>query len=156
MADYDFEGPAGLWMGLPPSVRAAALFALPFIIADFFNYYSAGTALAFSLPVLALFYAGCGGLASKFAGDDGRDPADFLYVGAIAGLALWATSLLVNTIISLIIGTATLGTTLLLGVPYLCLCAPVQLIVGGLLGMLGGWVYRKFFYNETLVNDEWS
>lgn len=146
MSDYfgdeDFGGALGFWEGLPPGVRAATLFAIPFTAVDILNYFSAGTALVLSLPVLALMYAGCGALGARYAGDDGYDSSEFPFVGATAGLSLWFTSTIVNTAISLIVGTATLGATLLLGLPYLCLCAPAQLVGGGLLGALGGVVYR--------------
>jgi hypothetical protein len=138
----DFGGAPDFWEGLPPGVRAATLFAIPFTAVDILNYFSAGTALALSLPVLALMYAGCGALGARYAGNDGHESSEFPFVGATAGLSLWLTSTVVNTIISLIVGTATLGSTLLLGLPYLCLCAPAQLVGGGLIGALGGLVYR--------------
>lgn len=157
MDDYYLdEGSSGFWSGLPPSIRAAALLAIPFIVADFFNYYSAGTALVISFPLLALMYAACGALACKFAADQGRDSSEFAFLGATAGLALWAVSLVVNTVISLILGTLSLGTTLLLGLPYLCLCAPVQLIGGGLLGALGGFIYGRFFRTGGSSGDGWD
>jgi hypothetical protein len=130
--------------GLRPSLRAALLFAIPFMVVDFFNYYSAGTALVLSLPFLAILYTACGALASKYAARQGRTSSEFLLIGAMGGLALWLASTIVNTVISLIIGTASLGTTLLLGIPYLCLCAPIQLIGGGLMGGLGGFIYSLF------------
>ena len=148
MDDYyggeDLGGALGFWAGLPPGVRAVTLFAIPFIAVDIFNYFSAGAALVLSLPILTLMYAGCGALGAKFAGDDGRDSSEFPFLGATAGLSLWLTSTVVNTVVSLIVGTATLGSTLLLGVPYLCLCAPFQLIGGGLMGALGGFLYGRF------------
>jgi len=148
MTDYfdDFSdrlGSPGFLGNLPPVIRAAAICAIPFIIADFFNYYSAGTALVLSLPILALIYAGCGALASKFEMEEGGSVSGVLYTGAKAGLTLWLTSTIVNIFISLIIGAASFGTTLLLGVPYLCLCAPLQLLGGGIMGALGGLIYEK-------------
>jgi hypothetical protein len=135
-------GMPGFLAGLPPNVRAAVLFAIPFIVVDLINYFSAGMGLVISLPILALMYTACGALAAKFAGDDGQNESEFLFIGATSGLLLWLTSTVVNVVISLIVGTASLGTTLLLGVPYLCLCAPAQLIGGGLLGTLGGLLYK--------------
>ena len=140
------------WFNLPPAVRAASVFAIPFIVVDAFNYFSAGVAQALSWPVLALLYAGCGGLAAKFAAERGR--RDYAYNGAIAGFALWIASLLVNGIIALIAGVASLGATLLLGIPYVCLCGPIQLIVGGLLGALGGAIYS--WTDRQDVTDNWQ
>ena len=126
---------------MPPYVLAALIFALPFMVVDFFNYYTAGSALVLSTPVLAILYAACGFLTGKLAaGRDGSAP-NFLVIGAIAAVLLWLLSTVINTIISLIVGAASLGTTLLLGIPYLCLCAPLQLIGGGLMGGLGGFIY---------------
>jgi len=125
---------------VPPYFLAPLIFAIPFIAVDFFNYYSAGSALILSLPILALMYAGCGALAGYFGARQGKASSGFPLIGALAGLSLWLASTIVNTIIGLIIGTASLGFTLLLGVPYLCLCAPLQLIGGGLMGALGGFL----------------
>jgi hypothetical protein len=142
--DHRTSGVVTFFSGLHPSIRAALLFAIPFIVVDFFNYYSAGTALVLSLPVLAILYGACGALACKFAAGQGRTSSDFLWIGTVGGLALWLASTVVNTVISLIIGAASLGITLFLGIPYLCLCAPFQLIGGGLMGMLGGFLYGLF------------
>jgi hypothetical protein len=140
-----FAGILGFFGGLPSFVLAALIFALPFMIVDFFNYYSAGTALVLSTPVLAILYGACGALAGKLAADQEGSTPNFLVIGATAGVILWLTSTVVNTIISLIIGAASLGTTLLLGIPYLCLCAPFQFIGGGLMGGLGGFIYSLFY-----------
>lgn len=137
-------GILGFLSNLPPSILAALIFALPFMAIDFFNYYSVGTALALSTPVLAILYAACGALAGKLALDRGGSAPNYLVIGATAGIILWLVSTVINTIISLIIGTASLGTTLLLGIPYLCLCAPLQFIGGGLMGAFGGFIYSIF------------
>ncbi|MBN1874683.1 MAG: hypothetical protein JXA33_10670 [Anaerolineae bacterium] len=155
MEDYsqdDFGVTKSFWKQLPPSVRAALSFALPFILADFFNYYSAGTALAISLPLLIILYIACGALSGKFSADDGRPSSEYLRSGALAGLTLWLLSTVTNTLLSLIVGTLSLGITLVMGVPYLCLCAPVQLIGGGLFGGLGGLLFGRFFGGQ--ISDE--
>jgi hypothetical protein len=146
--DADFKE-KGFGLSIHPSILAALIFALPFIAVDFFNYYSAGTALALSLPVLALMYAGCGALATFFAIKQGRLSMGFPLIGALAGLMLWFVSTLVNTILSLILGTASVGLTLLLGIPYLCICAPIQLIGSGLMGALGGFLLGLFYGNKS-------
>ena len=88
MTDYDDDTPRSGFRRFPPQLRAALLISVPFIAADFFNYYSAGTALVLSLPVLALLFLACGALAGKFAADDGR--SDLVFVGATSALILWA------------------------------------------------------------------
>jgi hypothetical protein len=141
--DLSSSDAVGYFNNLSPNLRAVAIFAVPFIVADFFNYYSAGAALVFSLPILAIIYTGCGALAAKHELGSGGYASSALYTGAKAGLTLWLTSTIVNTLISLLIGAASFGTTLLLGVPYLCLCAPLQLFGGGTMGALGGFIYDK-------------
>lgn len=143
------------WSGLDPAIKAALIFSIPFIITDFFNYYSAGTALVISCPLLFVFYLGCGALAGKFSSGEFSSPN--LSVGAKAGAFLWLTSTLVNTVISLILGTASLGMTLLLGIPYLCLCAPFHAIFGALVGSLGCWVYIAFRRrSSSSYEDNWN
>ncbi len=139
MNDYD-DTPSSPWSRFPPQLRAALLVSIPFIVADFFNYYTAGGALALSLPILGLLYLGCGALAAKFAADDGR--SDLAFVGATSAIIMWLISLLVNGIIALFPGLVSFGASLLLGIPYMCLCGPFQLIGGALVGALGGWLYR--------------
>ena len=139
--DFDFGRRSG-WGRIPPQLRAALLCAIPFVVADFLNYYSAGAALVLSLPILGLIYLGCGALAAKFAAANGRNHRELLFVGALAALILWAISLVINGLIALVSGTVTFGASLLLGVPYICICGPVQLVGGGLVGALGAWLYR--------------
>lgn len=140
--DSDFQ-PKNWFTRIPVPLRAALVFAIPFILVDIWNYFSAGVAQVLSWPVMVLIYAGCGALAGKFATDSGSS-GKMGVTGASAGMLLWLISTVVNVIISLVAGTASLGGTLLLGVPYLCICAPIQLIAGGLAGALGAWLYNKF------------
>lgn len=140
MSDDYNDSPPSPWRRLAPQLRAALLVSVPFIAADFFNYYSAGAALALSLPILGLLFLAAGALAAKFAADDGRH--DLVFVGATSAFLIWLISLLVNGVIALFSGLASFGATLLLGVPYICLCGPFQLIGGALVGALGGWLYK--------------
>jgi hypothetical protein len=152
MNDYDLDPePSGrnFFTSIHPSVQAALIVAIPFIAVDFFNYYSAGTALVISLPILMLLYIICGALAGFLAAKQGRVSSGFPMIGALAGLTLWLSSTIINTIIGLIIGTASLGVTLLLGIPYLCLCAPLQMIGGGLMGALGGFLLGLFHKGDS-------
>lgn len=140
------------WTRLPPQLRAALVCAIPFVVADFLNYYSAGAALILSLPILAIIYLGCGVLAAKFATADGR--ADQVFVGAVAAFLLWGISLLINGVIALVSGAVTFGASLLLGLPYICICGPLQLIGGGLAGALGAWLYKRVAGRRR--EDDWS
>jgi hypothetical protein len=132
------------WNRLPPQLRAALIFSIPFIVADFFNYYSGGTALLLTTPILLVLFTGCGALGAKFASDRGRASHDLLFVGAMSGFLLWLLSLVVNGIIALGAGIFTFGVTLLLGIPYFCFCGPLNLLGGGIAGAIGAWLYRFF------------
>jgi hypothetical protein len=98
---------------IPPSFVAALLVAVPFIAVDAFNYYSAGTALVLSLPVLAILYVVCGVLSGKLYAQRGGSSSGMLMTGAIAGVSLWIISTTINTLLGLAVGTLTLGMTLL-------------------------------------------
>jgi hypothetical protein len=130
--------------GWPAQVRAALIFTVPFGIVDFFNYFSAGAAFVFSCPLLFLLYAGCGALASWFSSSHSGG-GSAIGVGAMAGALLWLISTIVNTIISLILGTASLGATLILGIPYVLLCAPLSLFMGAIAGAVGALVMSAIF-----------
>ena len=152
MSDYygnDFGESQGGWSRWPSQVKAALIFTLPFIIVDFFNYYSAGTALAISCPILFLLYAGCGALATRFSSSQGARATNSPVVGAAAGALLWLISTIVNTIISLILGTASLGSTLILGIPYIICCAPLSLFMGAFAGGAGAMMISAVFGHST-------
>ena len=129
---------------LVPSTKAALILAIPFTILDAVHYYTAGTALIISLPLMLLVYLFCGALAGIFVNDSNKDRSDFIKIGVVAGLKLWFLSTTINTLISVIIGASSLGMTIFLGIPYLCLCAPFFLISSGFLGGLGGFVDTFF------------
>ncbi len=155
MSDYFDEGFGNLrsgWSSWHPSLRAALIFTVPFIIVDFFNYYSAGTALAISCPIQFLIYGACGALAGKLGSDDSDSPVNPMISGAMAGAGLWTISTVVNTLVSLVLGTLSVGVTLLLGVPYICICAPVLLVFGSLTGLLGAIIYTSVFRKNS--NDD--
>jgi hypothetical protein len=126
---------------LPPGVKAALILGLPFIAINAFNIFSLGSGLAISLPVEILLYTVCGFLAGKFAGDLGKSGQELILAGATAGVCLWGFSTLVNLLINLIAGSLTFGGMLIFGIPYMCLCAPAELVGGGLAGTLGGFLY---------------
>lgn len=151
MSDYLDEGYEKIssgWASWNPSIRAALIFALPFGIVDFFNYYSAGVAIAISCPIMILMYAGCGAVAFKLSTDGDVSSGNPMVAGALAGACLWLISTVVNSLISLILGTVTVGMTLILGVPYILCCAPGFLLLGGCLGALGAMGYSAFFHKR--------
>ena len=136
--------PSSGWDALAPNVKADLILLLPFILADFFNYYSAGAALIISGPIMFIIYLVCVTLCGYFALNQGRTGTQILALGAFAGAGLWMASTILNTIIGLFLGTASLGATLIMGIPYLCLCAPFNLIGGALIGAFGAWFYSLF------------
>ncbi|GEM_PF-1804375 len=127
-----------------PASRATILVILPFVVVDAFHYYTAGTALIFSLPLLFLAYLFCGWLAAAMAIGDGQDWQRLPRVGCSAAVRLWLTSTIINTILSVaIVGILSLGSTLLSAAVYLCL-APLHALGSALAGWLGGWLYQQY------------
>jgi low temperature requirement protein LtrA len=131
---------AAFFNSFSPSSRAALIFVIPFTVVDAIHYYTAGTALVFSLPLVILIYLFCGAVAGKFSFADGVEKTAMLKAGAIAGVKLWFMSTIINTIISLVIGASSLGLTLILGIPYLCLCSPI-VAAGTAIAGLGSYIY---------------
>lgn len=156
MSDYldeGFENIRSGWVSWNPSVRAALIFAIPFGLVDFFNYYSAGVAVTISCPIMSLMYAGCGAVAFRLSAGGDMGGANPMTTGALAGVCLWLISTVINSVISLILGTATIGMTLLLGVPYILCCAPGFLFLGGFLSALGSMGYSSFFHKQSSSED---
>lgn len=129
------------WSSLAPSTRAALALALPYTLVDAVHYYTAGSALVFSLPILIILYLWCGALAARFSSAGGHAADQWPTHGFKAGITLWLISTLVNALIAVLVGVASLGLTLALGVPYLLLCGPVFLVISGLGGWLGARGY---------------
>jgi len=73
--------------------------------------------------------------------------------GFNAGIKLWLISTVINALIAVIIGTASLGLTVLLGLPYMLLCGPVFLVGSGLGGWFGGWL-SKNYHQRTYLSDD--
>ncbi len=130
----------GFAASFSPATRAAAILALPFALVDAVHYYTAGTALVVSLPLLGLFYLACGALAARFAAGAGAPARGG---GFRAGVTLWAFSTFLNTLVGLVAGALSLGVTALLGIPYLLLCGPAHALLGGLAGLAGASIYRS-------------
>jgi hypothetical protein len=131
-----------------PSSKAALIFAIPFTIVDAIHYYTAGTALVLSLPVVILIYLSCGFLAGRLTFQENKDYSGLSKIGATAGMKLWMLSTIINLVIGIVIGVSSLGLTLLLGIPYLITCAPVLLIGGAILGYYGGSIFI-FLHQRT-------
>ena len=129
-----------------PSTRAAALLALPFALVDAVHYYTAGTAIVVSLPLLALLYLACGALAAHFSTRTEGEGSEPKRTGFRAGITLWAFSTAINTLVSMVTGALSLGVTMLLGIPYLLLCGPVHALFGGLVALLGAAIYQSIHH----------
>ena len=127
-----------------PAARGALVMALPYIAVDALHYYTAGAALVLSTPVLVVMYMFTGTLAARFAYRSGAPLAELPAVGARAGVLLWLISTVVNSVIAVLIGAASLGLTLVLGLPFLLICGPALMIGSAIGGGLGGWFYRSY------------
>ena len=130
---------------LSPATRAAVILALPFALVDAVHYYTAGTAIVVSLPLLALLYLACGVLAARFTIQLEREGSQPKGAGFRAGVTLWAFSTAINTLVGIVAGVLSLGVTALLGIPYLLLCGPVHAVFGGLAGLLGAGIYLSVY-----------
>lgn len=132
-----------LYESFSPASQAAILFAIPFTVVDALHYYTAGTALIISLPVLAVIYVLCGASAARIALARGRQDLSLPRTGGLAALRLWLISTAVNSLIAILLGFTTVGLTLLSGAFYLCLSAPLQIVGSVALGILGGWIQKE-------------
>jgi len=127
-----------------PASKAVILFVIPFTIIDAVHYYTAGSMLIVSFPLLAIIYLAIGMVSAKIAYQEGENIQNLPKVGRSAGLRLWLISTILNTIISIALGFASLGGTMVSGIFYLCLFAPFHAIGSMLVGGLGGWLYKNF------------
>ena len=129
------------WKSFAPSTQAAIALALPYTLVDAVHYFTAGSALVFSFPILIILFLWCGALAARFSSGDGYLAEQWPAYGFKAGITLWLISTLVNALIAVLVGVASLGLTVVLGVPYLLLCGPVFLVASGAGGWLGARGY---------------
>lgn len=142
--DYDDNRRGGGFAsGLPGPLRAAVFVSLALLILNAITFLTAGTGAALSLPLLGLVYLGCGALSARFSAGSGESLAP-IAAGAAGGAALWVISFVANIVLTLLLGAPSLGLSLLIGVPYLCICSPVELLLGALLGTFGGFIYGLF------------
>lgn len=142
-----------LWSSFSPGTRAALVLLLPYTMVDAVHYYTAGTALVFSLPIILLIYLYCGVIAGRFAKKAGYEEERITQQGLMAGVTLWLISTIINALIAIFVGAASLGLTLVLGVPYLLLCGPVFLIASGLGGWLGANLHLVIIRRTELDID---
>jgi hypothetical protein len=142
---------ARLYHSFTPASRAVILFTLPFALLDAIHYYTAGTGLLVTLPLLLVAYLACGSLAARIAAREGQEMSAFPRIGASAGIKLWLASTLINTLVSLLLGFATLGGTLLSTAVYLCLFAPLHALGSVLIGWLGGGLYRRVYIRTRVA-----
>jgi len=151
MNDYHGFDDGGNWFSrLPAPVRAALLVVIGLLILNTITFITAGTGAAVSLPLMALVYLGCGVLGAAFGVDahDGRTP---VVSGAMAGLTLWLFSFLIDILLTVLLSAPSLGVSLVVGVPYLCLCGPTELFIGAILGSFGGLLYG--FFHDSGSDD---
>lgn len=151
--DFDEYRRAGFGSNLPAPLRAALYVSVSLLILNAITFLSAGTSAALSLPLLGLVYLGCGALSARFnaQGDEGLAP---VIAGALAGGALWVISFIINALLTLLLGGFSFGIGLLVGIPYLCLCGPIELLLGTILGAFGGFVYG-LFDNQSHSSGDW-
>lgn len=153
--DFDDNGRGGGFAsGLPGPLRAALFVSLALLVLNAITFLTAGTGAALSLPLLGLVYLGCGVLSAYLSAEAGESPASIV-AGAMGGAALWIISFVVNIVLTLLLGAPSLGLSLLVGVPYLCLCSPVELLLGALLGTFGGFVYGLFDGRSGSSDVDW-
>lgn len=128
---------------IPGPVRAALIVSVGLLILNGITFLTAGTGAALSIPLLGLVYLGCGILAARLDATAGTNRTS-VAAGATGGAALWVISFLTNLLLTLLLGAPSLGISLLVGIPYLCLCSPVEFLLGGILGSFGGLIYGLF------------
>jgi hypothetical protein len=153
--DYDENGRGGGFASsLPGPLRAALFVSLVLLVLNVITFMTAGTSAALSLPLLGLVYLACGALSARFnaQGNEGRAP---VIAGAMAGGALWIISFVANILLTLLLGGFSLGVGFLIGIPYLCLCSPVELLLGAILGSFGGFVYGLFDGRTGSSDPDW-
>jgi len=148
---YDFDN-NNRFSRLPAPVRAALLVVFALLILNTITFITVGTGATISLPLIALVYLACGVLGAMFSvnTNDGQSP---VISGALAGLILWFFSFLINILLTILLSAPSLGISIAIGIPYLCLCAPTELFIGAILGSFGGLLYGFFDdgHNDDLL-----
>lgn len=137
-----------LYRSFSPASRAVIWFALPFTLLDALHYYTAGAAIAISLPLLILIYLLCSGSAARLACLEGTPQESLTRIGQTATIRLWLVSTVINTLLAFVLGLTSLGVTIISGMFYLCL-APIHLAGSALIGWLGGWAYQKLYQRTS-------
>jgi hypothetical protein len=133
-----------LYKSFSPASRAVIILSIPFTLIDAIHYFTAGAALLISFPFLVVIYLICGGLAARFAYQESKDTTRLPRIGLSAGWKLCLTSTVINVLISIILGLASLGVSTLSGAFAFCLYVPFHALVSILVGWTGGWLYRQY------------
>lgn len=126
-----------------PASRAAILFTIPFTILDAVHYFTAGSALIFSFPLVIAIYLLCGMLAANIARQEGQEYHELPKNGKNAAFRLWIVSTAINLLISLLLGFTTFGIGFLGGLLYLCLLGPFHALGSAVIGWIGAWLYQQ-------------
>lgn len=134
-----------LYKSFSPSTKAAILLGLPYLLVDAIHYFTAGTALVFSWALLIFLFMYCGMLAAKIGYRTGIPSKELPRHGFLASSKLWVLSTILNSLVALLAGTASLGVTMLLSIPYLVLCTPFIFIVSGVCGWTGAILARSYY-----------
>lgn len=139
---YGDYGMKGTLSRQPPATQAALIFTVPFLIVDTINYFTGGTAIVLSGPILGLLYFGCGFYAAKLAHQKGQSYTPLL--GISTALILTILSFVVYGLFTLFSGIFTIGFSLIFGLPFLICLGPIKLVLGLIAGALGTLTYSLF------------
>ena len=142
-----------LYDSLAPQTKAVVNLGFPFLVIDGIHYYTAGSTIAFSLPILLLIFLYCGMTAARFAYLANEDLDRLPSIGFRAGMQLWFLSTILNAALAIVIGAASLGMTTLLGIPYLLFCGPVLFLLSGFLGWVGAYLSKLYYQRMKFIEE---
>ena len=138
---------------LSSPVKAALIGAIAILVVHGITYFTGGLGIIVSSVLFTIIYMTVGFLAAMF--DEGQGVhQNAAFTGAAAGLILWLISIALNMIFSLLLGAPTLGFSLLLGSINVCICGSIELFMGVLVAMIGGYSYGLFFATESDGDDD--
>ncbi|MEI7850039.1 MAG: hypothetical protein WCK35_29875, partial [Chloroflexota bacterium] len=90
-----------------------------------------------------IIYLLCGVKAARITLQEEPEATNLARVGRSAGLRLWLTSTVLNILLAVVMGFASLGLSIIGGTVYLCF-TPLHALGSALLGWLGGWLYEQY------------
>lgn len=138
---------------LSSPVKAALIGAIAILVVHAITYFTGGLGIIVSSVLFTIIYMTVGFLAAMF--DEGQGVhQNAAFTGAAAGLILWLISIVLNMIFALVLGVPTLGFSLLVGVANICLCGSIELVMGVLVAMIGGYIHALFFASASGGDDD--